>query len=136
MMYLRSLFALLLLSAGLMACGSSSETRHSGLTRNQILVTELDAPVDGLSAYQVVQQYRSNWLRKRGATSLNHPVPIKVYLDGTSSPYGTVEALRRIRAVNVASIRHFDAQEAQFRFGLGNVSGAILVQTRSGKEGS
>jgi hypothetical protein len=136
MMYLRSLLALLLLSAGLMACGTSSETHHSGLTQNRILVTELDAPVDGLSAYQVVQQYRSNWLQKRGPTSFNNPVPIKVYLDGTSSPYGTVEALRRIRAVNVASIRHFNAQEAQFRFGLGNVSGAILVQTRSGTEGS
>jgi hypothetical protein len=45
-----------------------------------------------------------------------------------------VEVLREIRAVNVASIRHFDAQEAQFKFGLGNVSGAILVTTRSGNE--
>lgn len=132
----RTITALLILSFGLTACGSSSTTRQSGLTPDQIIVTELSAPVNGLSAYEVVQQYRSNWLRKRGPNSFNNPVPIKVYLDGTTSPYGSLEALRQIRAVNVASIQHFDASEAHYRFGLGNVAGAILVRTRSGREGS
>lgn len=132
----RTIAALLLLSLGLSACGSSSSTRQSGLTADQIIVTELSAPVTGLSAYEVVQQYRSNWLRKRGPTSINNQVPIKVYLDGTGSPYGSLEALRRIRAANVASIQHFDASEAHYRFGLGNVAGAILVRTRTGREGS
>jgi hypothetical protein len=123
------------LSVTLTACGSSSSTTEAnGLTRNKIVVTELSSPVDGLSAYEVVQQYRSNWLRKRGPTSVNNPVDIKVYLDGTGSPFGTVQSLRQIQAVNVASIQHFDAQEAQFRFGLGNVAGAILVTSRSGAE--
>jgi len=132
----RNVAVLLVLSLSLLACGSSSSTSQSGLTSNKIIVTELSAPVGGLSAYEVVQQYRSHWLRKRGPTSINNPVPIKVYLDGTGSPYGSVEALRRIRAVNVASIQHFDASEAHYRFGLGNVAGAILVRTRSGREGS
>lgn len=129
----RNIFVLLLLSVGLTACGSSSSTSQSGLTSNKIVVTELSQPVDGLSAYEVVQQYRSHWLRKRGSTSFNNPVPIKVYLDGTGSAYGSVESLRQIRATNVASITYYNASEAQFEFGLGNVAGAILVTTRSGR---
>lgn len=132
----RNIGVVLLLSVGLMACGSSSTASQSGISSNKIVVTELPNPVDGLSAYEVVQQYRSHWLRKRGRMSINNPVPIKVYLDGTGSPYGSVESLRDIRAANVASITHFDAREAHFRFGLGNVAGAILVETKSGAEGS
>jgi len=128
----RDVVVLLVLSVALTACGSSSSTSQKGLSSNKIIVTKLSAPVDGLSAYEVVQQYRSHWLRKRGASSINNPVPIKVYLDGTGSAYGSVESLRQIRAVNVASISYFDASEAQFRFGLGNIAGAILVETRTG----
>ncbi len=94
------------------------------------MVTELSVPVDGVSAYEVVQQYKSHWLRKRGTMSINHPVPIKVYLDGMASPLGTVSSLRGIPATDVATITHLSAQEAQIRFGLGNVAGAILVDTK------
>lgn len=132
MTVVRNVAALLILTVALTACGSSSSTSRSGLSSKKIVVTELSHPVDGLSAYEVVQQYRSNWLRKRGSMSINNPVSIKVYLDGTGSPYGSVESLRQIRATNVASITYFDANEAQFRFGLGNIAGAILVETRSG----
>ena len=118
----------------LWGCGSAQSTSSSGVTSNEIVVSEMSTSVAGLSAYDLITRHNSNWLRKRGASSFNNPNPIKVYLDNTGSPYGTVEVLREIRAVNVASIRHFDAQEAQFKFGLGNVSGAILVTTRSGNE--
>lgn len=136
MTFVSNIGVVLLLSVGLMACASSSPTSQSGVSSNKIVLTQLSSPVDGMSTYEVVQQYKSHWLQKRGATSINNPVPIKVYLDGTGSPYGSVESLREIRATNVASITHFDAREAQFRFGLGNVAGAILVETKSGKEGS
>lgn len=116
-------------------CGTSQSTSSSsGVTSDEIVVSELSAPVGGLSAYDLITRHNSNWLRKRGPTSFNNPNPIKVYLDNTGSPYGTVEVLREIRAVDIASIRYFDAPEAQSRFGLGNVSGAILVKTRSGNE--
>jgi len=120
----------LILSLGLMGCGSSSSTQQSGVSSDQIVVSELSAPVDGLSAYEVVQRYQSNWLRKRGPSSFNDPVEIKVYLDGSTNPYGSSESLRQIRAMNVSTIEYFDAQEAQFKFGLGNVAGAILVRTK------
>lgn len=134
MTFARGIPALLLLFLGLTACGSSSSTSHSGIKPNKIIVSELSAPIHGLSAYEVVQQYKSHWLRKRGRTSINNPVSIKVYLDGTKSPYGDLSSLRDIRAVNVASITRFNANEAQFRFGLGNVAGAILVETKPARE--
>lgn len=122
------------------ACSSSqpSSTTSSdsspGVSSNEIVLSELSEPVDGLSAYEVVRRYNSDWLRKRGPTSFNNPNPINVYLDNTGSPYGTVEALQDIRAADVALIRHYDARQAQFKFGVGNVSGAILVETKSGGE--
>ena len=136
MMTYRPLVLALFLSVGLVACGPSETARDASsrdaVTRNRIVVEDLSMSVSGLSAYQVVSQYRSTWLRKRGAMSINNPAEIKVYLDGSGSPYGTVESLRNIPATDVASIQHFDASAAQFRFGLGNVAGALLVTTKNG----
>lgn len=130
MTFVRRCAFLLVLSVTLIACGTSSTTSKDGVTSDRIFVSELSQPVDGLSAYEVVQQYRSHWLRKRGPTSINNPVPIKVYLDGSKTPYGTVESLREISAMDIDYIQRFRASEAQFEFGLGNVAGAILVATK------
>lgn len=129
-------FLALLLSVGLVACGTagaaSDNTSDDAVSADRIAVEDLSMSVGGMSVYEVVSQYRPMWLRKRGATSINNPVDIKVYLDGTGSPYGTVETLRNVPATEVASIQHFDAAAAQFRFGLGNVAGALLVTTKDG----
>lgn len=137
---MRWIALLCLLSLGLSACSSSqvssteSSAASSGVSSSKIDLSELSEPVDGLSVYQVINRYNSNWLQKRGPTSFNNPNPINVYVDNTGSPYGTIEALHDIRAVNVSSIQHFNASEAQFKFGLGNVAGAILVKTKLGPE--
>jgi len=94
------------------------------------VLSELSVPVDGLSVYEVVQRYKSHWLPSRGPTSISSPVPIKVYLDGSGFPYGPVSTLHDIRAENVATITRLGAQEAHFRYGLGNVAGAIVVDTK------
>jgi hypothetical protein len=128
--------ALFVLPLLLAACASSenatSDESSSGVTSDRIVVSELSYPVGGLSVYDLIQRENSNWLRKRGSSSVNNPVPIKVYVDNTGSPYGKIRSLRRLNAQNVATVEHFDAQEAQYKFGLGNVSGAILVHTRTG----
>lgn len=128
----------LLLSLGLTACSattpSASTGSRSGVHSDRIVVSELSVSVAGLTAYDVVEQYKSHWLRKRGRTSINSPVPIKVYVDGVKSPYGSISSLREIQAVNVASIERLSAQDAQFEFGLGNVSGALIVRTKRGGE--
>jgi hypothetical protein len=133
--FLSSLLALLL-SVGLVACGStgatSDDASSDAVSADRIAVDNLSTPVGGMSVYEVVSQYRPMWLRKRGANSINNPVDIKVYLDGSGSPYGTVESLRNVPATEVASVQYFDAAAAQFRFGVGNVAGALLVTTRDG----
>lgn len=133
----RWVVSLLVLSLILSACASSSsssEDSSSAGSSDAIVVDELSFPVAGMSAYELVNQYNSNWLRKRGSTSFNNEVPIKVYLDNSGSAAGTISYLRNIQAVNVASIHHYDASEAQFKFGLDNTSGAILVRTKSAGE--
>lgn len=126
---------ILVLSLALVACGStqntSTEGSTSGVTADRIDVSELSIPLSGLSAYDLVQQYNANWLQKRGPSSINNPVPIKVYVDNTGSAFGTVSSLRNLNARNVDTIEYFDAQEAQFEFGLGNVAGVIYVQTKA-----
>lgn len=131
---MRRIVLLIVLSLVLAACGTSSSTSRSGVTSNRIVVSELSSPISGLTAYQLINRYKSNWLRKRGQRSIRNPVPIQVYLDNTGSPYGTVSALRKIRAEEIATIQYFSGQEAQSRFGLGNASGAILLHTRDGSE--
>lgn len=87
----------------------------------------------GLSVYDVIEQHRGFWLRRRGRSSIRNPNPIKVYLDGGGSSYGTVSVLREIPAEEVESIEYYNATEAQTRFGLDNSSGAIVVNTKAGK---
>lgn len=94
---------------------------------------ELSTSVSGLSAYDVIEQHRSFWLRRRGRNSIRNPNPIRVYLDGSGSSYGTVAVLRDIPADDVESIEYYDATEAQTRFGLDNSNGAILVNTKGGQ---
>mgnify|MGYP006287701643 FL=1 len=118
------------------ACGSSkplSDEAASAVSANRMVVSKMPVAVQSQSAYELISQYNPQWLRKRGRSSINNPVPIKVYLDGVTSAYGTVRSLRRISARDIAVIEHFTASEAQFKFGLGNTSGAILVHTRSGR---
>lgn len=119
----------------LVACGGSpTVSSSSGVSANQINVTDLSDPVGGLSAYQLINQYKPHWLQKRGTKSIENPVPIKVYLNSPTSAYGPVSSLRQIPAKEIATVRYFSGPEAQSRFGLDNVSGALLVHTKDGTE--
>ena len=124
----------LLLAIGLTACGTSSSSTNNSeaVSSDRIIVEALSDPVSGMSAYDVVSQYRPQWLQKRGATSINNPVDVQVYLDGTGTPYGSVESLRSIQANQIATIEYFNATRAQFRFGLSNTAGALLIKTKTG----
>lgn len=134
MTYLRWSLFLLVLSLGTAACGSSSQTGDTDTSTDKIVVSELPPSAQSQSVYEVINQYNSNWLRKRGPTSFSNPNPIQVYVDRSGSPYGGIESLRGIQATEVAVIKYFDAQAAQFRFGVGNVAGAILVERKGAGE--
>lgn len=78
--------------------------------------------------YEALQALRPTWFR-RSPTSLrpDKDGDVVVYLD--QSRLGGAEALRTIRVDAVTLVRHYSASEAEARFGLGNVNGAIQVVT-------
>ena len=122
----------LALSLLLVACGTSTRTTSDTQSRNpdKINVSDLPYPIEVMTAYDIVRRYNANWLRKRGRSSIEHPNPIRVYLDNTSSPLGGIDALRNINGIDIESIERFGAREAQLHFGVGHTSGALLVRTR------
>jgi hypothetical protein len=119
----------LLLGATLLAgaCASGSGARTARSDRNLLSTEEIQAA--GYSdAFEAVQALRPQWLRSRGATSINLQESVKVYLDG--SLLGGPEYLRQITPRSISSIRYLDALEATQRWGLDHGLGAIVVSTR------
>lgn len=130
-------FLALFLSMGLLACGSSGPSAEDGQesdqSPNRLVVSELSAPVTGLTAYDLVRQYKSHWLWTPETQSLKNDPQIQVYINNPGSQAGTVSSLKRINAVTISEIKYFPPNEAQFRFGMGNSVGAILVSTKVGR---
>ena len=113
--------------------GTSTGESYRGEGENRIVVSDLSMSIVGLSAYDIVKQKRSYWLRKRGAKSIRNQTPVKVYFDDNKASGQTVPALKNVRAEDVESIQYFDANQAQMRYGLDNISGAIVVYTKYGR---
>lgn len=109
------------------ACTHSSQ--RGGGSENTITEQEIDAS-GAITAYDVIQQLRRNFLTDRGKTTLIGSSPSKptVFLDGVD--FGPITSLRSISARQVASIRLYRAWEAQQKYGNGYVGGVIEVTTR------
>jgi len=117
----------------LAACaGSGNGTSvQPGVSYDRIDVTELSSSVVNMNAYQIIRLYKPEWLgNRRGRSTYSRA---SVYLDGSSTPFGDIFSLKSIRAVRVRSIEHFNAVEAQHRFGSNNSEGALLVRTKSAR---
>jgi hypothetical protein len=94
---------------------------------NVITEAELSAR-SALTARQVIEQLRPQFLRVRGTTTLGNAQTsdvVWVYFDGTRM--GTVEVLNNIGAHEIREIRYLSPSEATNRYGTGHVQGAILV---------
>lgn len=118
---------LVLLCAGLAACGARSSEGNPRANRNIITEVEI-ASSSHTDAYALLQSMRPQWLRARGTSSLNAPASIRVYLDG--SMLGGVEHLRQITTRSLGEIRFLDGLEATQRWGLDHGAGAIMLTTR------
>ncbi len=86
------------------------------------------------SAYQIVEQLRPHWLRKRGTVRLDPNSGdidyIVIYED--RNRMGDPEALRTIAAQNVREIQRYSSGAA-IRFGPpDHPHGAIIVRTKTG----
>jgi hypothetical protein len=112
------------------AGGPQTTTVSSSTQRkdpNVITEAELSSR-SALTARQVIEQLRPQFLRTRGTTTLGGAGTsdvIWVYFDGTRM--GTIEVLNNIGAHEVREIRYLSPSEATNRYGTGHVQGAILV---------
>jgi hypothetical protein len=119
---------LALLTCALAACTHASQGKAGG-GENLITEEEVDAS-GGVTALEVIQKVRGNFLTNRGKTTLigSSPSLPSVFLDGVS--FGEVGTLRTISARQVSTIRLYRAWEAQQKYGNGYVGGVIEVTTR------
>jgi hypothetical protein len=99
--------------------------------RQQNLVTadEISA-YGGTNLYNIIRALRPTWFRIQpthitGTTVAGDPVTL--YVDGRR--IGTASQLVDVPLNVVASVKFYSPSEAQGRFGLGNLSGAIEVTT-------
>ncbi|HJU67801.1 MAG TPA: hypothetical protein VJ650_06080 [Gemmatimonadaceae bacterium] len=122
-----ALTLLLLVTA---ACASSTQgSRTSGRRDARILTAEEIRAASASNMYDVIRSHRPEWLIKRGQTSINMEGDIVVYVDNVA--LGGPEALRSIDVLSVQSARFLNASEAQMRFGVGHMHGAIVLVTRT-----
>src|SRR5687768_12862861 len=121
------LMVLLLLTA---ACASTSQgPRTSGRRDARQLTAEEIRASSASNMYDVIRSQRPEWLIKGGQTSINMEGDIVVYVDHVA--LGGPESLRSIDVQSVQSARFLNASEAQMRYGVGHMHGAIVVVTRT-----
>lgn len=124
------LAVLVLLLVVTAACASSSPgTRTSGRRDARVLTTEEIRAAAASNLYDVIRSQRPEWLIKRGQTSINMEGDIVVYVDNVA--LGGPESLKSIDVQSVQTARFLNASEAQMRYGVGHMHGAIVVVTRT-----
>ena len=131
---IRTTFVLLALTMTLGGC-SSGGTRAAGTTtrRNPNVITqaELAEPsVNTLTLYDAIQRLRPNWLRARGAASINNVNTLPGVMINES--FSSVDMLRGMRATDVTQMEFMSGADATTLYGTGYVNGLIKVKTGSG----
>jgi outer membrane receptor for ferrienterochelin and colicin len=125
----RTPLATALLTFALAACVPPTQIARP--SRDPQLITQDEiAHTYAANAYDVIHTLRANFLSQRGETSFlatSSPYP-SVYVDGMR--YGTIDALRGIPAMQIASIRLYRSWDAMTRYGNGNMGGVIAITTR------
>ena len=112
------------------ACGPPRAVR--GESMKYQVITEEEVESSGqVTALEVIQRLRPNFLTYRGETSFDRkksqPFPT-VYVDGME--FGPIGILRTIPAVQVATIRLYRSWDATTTFGTGKMGGVIAITTR------
>ena len=120
-------FSIALLSA--CVTGGAAGTPRTG--RSDVISTEeISASKDVVTAFDIVQRLRPQFLRGRGTSPTGGALTPVVYYDAMR--LGTVDALRQIRAEQVKEIRFISATDATTRWGTNHESGVILVLSKQG----
>ena len=117
---------------GAAACASSAPgARRAAPTGRQadLITAEEIAGTSAANAYLAVETLRPTFLRARSQSLSEAHFPI-VYINGQR--WGDLESLRNVPASEVVSIRRLNAADAQSRYGMDHMGGALDVVTRRG----
>ena len=127
---MRIALSAILLTLALSSCASSGGPGGQRRNPNVMTTEELrQTDAEGLSAFQVIQRMRPQWLRSRGVGSFGGGSSLpKVLVE--EAPFGEVDDLRRMDASEIDELRFLSAADATTRFGTGYPAGAILVSLR------
>ena len=116
-------------ACGAGASGGTERPRPARRDPNLVLADEI-AKQGGGNLYDILRALRPQWFIvtptriTRGAVMADAVV---IYLDGRR--IGTPPVLSEIAVTTVVQVRFYSASEAQGRFGMGNLQGAIDVVT-------
>lgn len=121
--------ALVLVATAACASTSSEQRRTSSRRDARMLSAEEIKSSSASNLYDVIRSHRPEWLIKRGQTSINLEGDIVIYVDNVA--LGGPESLKSIDVQSVQVVRFLNASEAQMRYGVGHMHGAIVVTTRT-----
>jgi outer membrane cobalamin receptor len=110
----------------IVACGTTSVAQR-GPSSDVLTRAEIESS-RAANAYELLQQLRPQFLRSRGAFSVNDPrggFPV-VYIN--DMPHGDLNALRSILIEEIDEIRYISAADATTRWGTGHAGGVIQVR--------
>lgn len=130
---MRRTMTFLLVAFALGGCASTASAGGGG-DPSRISTEDLRTlDPEGLTAMQVVQRFRPQWLRTRGTATFGGGTQSgepRIVMDGV--PLGEMGELRSLDASDVEEMTYLSASDATTRFGTGYPGGAILVRTRRG----
>lgn len=125
---MKTLFLGLAVALTLSACASTG-TGSQGRNYNLLTGAEIEE-ANQMNALELVRSERPQWLFRRGNRTVSGNSDIVVYLDGTR--IGGPDALANIPAINIQAMRFYSDREAQFKWGVGHLHGAIEVISSRG----
>ena len=124
-----SLALLVLALATLTACATSAGAAGPRRSANELTAEDLKDPsVATLTAWDAITRLKPNWLRPRGASSLNTPddnMP-RAMLNESVQP---LDILRSLRAAEISTITYLSASDATTKYGTGYTNGLIMIST-------
>jgi hypothetical protein len=125
---------LIVTSMALMALAHTAQAQKEKKVRHDskvITAEEIEQKTSPQNALDLIRALRPAWLTSRGPTTIMmQETGVSVYVDGAKR--GSVDELRLINRDQIEEMRFFSASEAQGRYGMDNVSGAIEITTRKG----
>ena len=119
--------ALIALAAACATSGAAAGQR--GRVGNVITAEEI-AQSTHSNLFDLVRDRRGHWFTVRATVLQGEQPDVIVYLG--QQRMGNRDALRSMHPNMAESIRFFTASEAEFRFGMGHMAGAIQVIPRAG----